>query len=115
MSPSETEEGTEAQRTDSRPPCRSGASLVTLKQLVSGAWCGPNACEALRTAAEGGQKEVENPEKGDRALKTKGTEDKVSFLLCVGEGLSSGFTKISEARGLWTPHLPYRKKGWLCV
>lgn len=58
-----------------------------------------------------GQKEVENPGKGGRALKTKGIEDKVFFLLRVGEGLSSVFTKISEARGLWTYHLAYRKEG----
>lgn len=58
-----------------------------------------------------GQKEVENPGKGSRALKTKGIEDKISFLLPVGEGLSSGFTKILEAGGLWTPCLAYRKKG----
>lgn len=61
-----------------------------------------------------GQKEVENPGKGSRALKTKGIEDKISFLLPVGEGLSSGFTKILEAGSLWTPCLAYRKKGWLC-
>lgn len=58
-----------------------------------------------------GQKEVENPGKGGRVLKTKGIEDKVFFLLRVGEGLSSVFTKISEARGLWTYHLAYRKEG----
>lgn len=44
-----------------------------------------------------GQEEVENPGEGSRGLKTKGTGDKVSFPLRVGEGFSSGFVKISEA------------------
>lgn len=43
-----------------------------------------------------GQKEVENPGKGSRALKTKDIEDKVSFPLCVGKGLSSGSLRFQR-------------------
>lgn len=47
-----------------------------------------NECGALEQLERVGQKEVENPGKASRALKTKGIEDKVSFPLHVGGGAS---------------------------